>query len=172
MSDGATVWIKTEPTVDGKAYVVTLEASDDTAVTLDPQRALRYAWGVLDAAHRAVYDAAVNRQLAALTDKNAAAQMINDMRQDRPPLDADATAPLAFEPGVSVFTGEPFLVVMVNGERQGQWTYGDAREHAMAVLETVVVADLDSGYYRALIGAVGLDEGRARQVVEDIGNHR
>lgn len=62
-ADEGAVWIKTEPTVDGEAYVVTLEASDDVAVTLTPTTAARYALSILDAAHRAAYDAAVLRQL-------------------------------------------------------------------------------------------------------------
>lgn len=170
MSDS--VWIKTEPTFDGSAYVVTLEASDDVAVTLDPDRALRYAWGVLDAAHRAAYDAAVMRQLGSLTSQEAAGQIVKELRDDRPSLDSQVTKPMSFEPGVSVFTGEPFLVVIINGKRVGQWSFDDAREHALAVLENVAVADLDGAYYRALVGSVGLDEPRARNVVADIANHR
>jgi hypothetical protein len=166
------VWVKTEPTVDGSAYVVTLEASDDVAVTLDPERALRYAWGVLDAAHRAAYDAAIVKQLTAIgVEVQAAAVVVNDVRVDRPPLDSASTEPMDFEPGVAA-GGEPFLVVLINGERVGQWTVQDARGHALAILESVVVADLDGGYYRALIGGVGLDENRARQVVQDVGEHR
>ncbi|MGH3813433.1 MAG: hypothetical protein ACRDUV_13425, partial [Pseudonocardiaceae bacterium] len=174
MSDS--VWIKSEPTVDGTAYVVTLEASDDVAVTLTPERALRYAWGVLDAAHRASYDAAVLAQLTSVGRQQLSvetvAQMVIDMREDRPPLDEAATAPLRFEPGVSQAKQHPFLGIYLNGERLGQWAVADAREHAMAVLEAVVVADLDGGYYRALTGLVGLEEPRARNVVADIANHR
>jgi hypothetical protein len=167
------VWVKTEPTVDGSAYVVTIEASDDVAVTLDPDRALRYAWGVLDAAHRAAYDAAVFKQLTKLgIEVPAAAMVVDQLRSDRPPLDAEATKPLGFDPGVSQSTEEAFLAILIGGERVGQWNVEDARGHALAVLESVAVADLDGGYYRALIGSVGLDENRARQVVEDVGSHR
>lgn len=173
MSDEQKVWIKTEPTTDGSAYVVTLEASNDVAVTLNPDRALHYAWGVLDAAHRAAYDAAVFKQMLSLVeDENAAGELIARLRDDRPPLESEKTHPMGFEPGVSLFTKDPFLVVLINGERVGEWTVDAAREHAMFVLESLAVADLDGGYYRALIGAVGLDENRARQVVEDVGNFR
>lgn len=170
------VWIKTEPTLDGSAYVVTLEATDDVAVALDPDRALRYARGVLDAAHRAAYDAAVLRQMKSKLklDLETASQLVADLRKDRPSLDPDATEPLVLEPGVSAFTGEPFLTVGLRGKQDklGQWSFGDAREHALHVLESLAVAELDSGYFRALVGQVGIEAPRARNVVDDLANHR
>ena len=167
------VWINTEPSVDGAGYVVTLSASDDVAVTLTPDRALRHAVGVLRAAHRAAYDAAVVRQLTRKVnvEMEAAAQVLKDLREDRPPLDSADTEPLSFEPGVNKDL-EPFLIISVNGKPAGQWSAEAAEEHAMFVLSSVVVADLDSAYYRTLTGLVGLEEPRARNIVEDIGNWR
>lgn len=164
------VWIKTEPSVDGARYVVTIEASEDLATTLSPDRALRYASGVLEAASRADYDAAVFKQVTALTSLQAARQLVVDLRGDRPPLDDEATYPIALEPGVNR-SQEPFLTIRINGEPVGQWGIQDARSHALGVLEAVGRADLDSAYYRTLVGTVGLDENRARQVVADVGNH-
>lgn len=168
------VWIISEPTVDGSAYVVTLAADDDTAITLDRERATIYAFGVLDAAHRAAYDAAVFAQLTrklGLDDETAGLTIV-DLRKDRPPLPPETTAPIVLDPGVSNRDQKPFLALSVNGKRVGQWTVEDARQHALAVLETVVVADLDAGYYRALVGQIGIDSDTAQQVVQDIGNHR
>lgn len=171
MTDAA-VWIKTEPSTDGSAYVVTAEFSDDRAKTLTPEVALRYGSAVLAAAQRAEYDAAVARQLTRIgSDLDAALQIVTDLRNDRPPLDDEATAPLALDPGVNKRLA-PFLVVKIDGEAVGQWTVGAAREHASHVLEAVAAADLDSNYYRALTGIVGLDEGRARAVVGDLGQYR
>lgn len=174
MADPAedSVWIRTAPTVDGSGYVVTVEASADRAVVLTPDRALRYASAVLGAVQRAEYDAAVVRQLTAvLSDKSEAARMVIDLRGARPPLDVEATAPLAVEPGVNS-RHEPFLHLRVDGELDGQWTLPDARQHALTVLEAVGAADLDSGYYRALRGSIGLEEGEARAVVEDVAKWR
>ena len=166
------VWIKTEPTVDGSAYVVTIEASDDRAMVLTPDRALRYASAILAYVARAEYDAAVVRQLRNLVDDmTAVGQIVTDLRTDRPPISDDATAPLRFEGGVSAFTGKAFLHIAIDG-KVGQWEIPAAKEHALAVLEAVSAADLDSGYYRALRGMVGLDENRARQVIDDLGKWR
>jgi hypothetical protein len=167
------VWIKTEPTVDGSAYVVTIEASQDRSTVLTPDRALRYASTILGHVARAEYDAAVVRQLGDLIeDRKALGQMLTDLRQDRPPIDDDATAPLSFEGGVSAFTGNAFLHIAIDGRKIGQWDIADAKAHALGVLEAVSVADLDSGYYRVLRGMVGLDEGRARQIIGDLGKWR
>ncbi len=129
---------------------------------------------MLDAAHRAAYDAAVLEQLHTKLGIAAddAARLVMDMRADRPAQDLSATKPLKLVPGVSAFTRAPFLRIEMNGKAVGQWSVEDARQHALGVLEAVVVADLDANYYRALIGQVHLDEGRSRQVVADIANHR
>ncbi len=168
------IWVKSEPSLDGKTYVVTLEVDDDTAVALDRERATAYALGVLDAAHRAAYDAAVFRQLTATLrlDEPTAGQMLVDLRADRPAPDHWATTPLVLVPGVSAFTGKPFVAIEVKGKRVGQWSVEDTRQHALHVLESLVVADLDAGYHRALVGSVGIETWRARNVVADIANHR
>lgn len=171
-AEESVVWIKTEPSLDGTTYTVTIEADADRAIVLTPDTALAYASAVLGAAARAEYDAAVYRQLCAFDlEVEAVAQMITDLRRDRPPLDTAATKPLALEPGVNA-KGEPFLVVLVEEDRVGQWSVPAAREHALIVLEAVAVADLDAGYLQALRGLIGLDEDRARAVVGDLGNHR
>lgn len=170
MSDA--IWIKTEPSVDGSTYVVSVEFSDDRAIVLTPERVLRYATTVLGAAQRAEYDAAVFAQMRTLvTDDRAVAELITDLREDRPPLDDAATAPLGLVPGVNR-EGKPFIAVHIDGKHVGQWDVPDARSHALHALETVEAAELDGHYFRALKGLVGLDENRARQVVEDIGRHR
>lgn len=168
-----TVWIKTEPTIDGSTYVVTIEASEDRSVILTPDRALRYASTILNHVARAEYDAAVARQLGNLIeDRKMLGQMVTDLRQDRPPISDDATTPLSFEGGVSAFTGKAFLHIAIDGKKIGQWDIPDAKAHALAVLEAVSAADLDSGYYRVLRSMVGLDENTARRVIGDLGKWR
>jgi len=166
------VWIKTEPSVDGSTYMVTVEIDNDRAIALTPDSAPRYAMTILEAIARAEYDAAVYQQLHTLVpDQLAVAQIIRDLRKDRPDIDTSATKPLEIEPGVNS-KGKPFLDVLIDGKKVGHWTMQAAREHVLAALEVTAVADLDAGYYRALIGLVGLDEARARNVVDDLQHHR
>lgn len=176
MSNGSdeedSVWIKTEPSVDGATYMVTVEIDEDRAIPLTPESAPRYAMTILQAIARAEYDAAVFKQLGALIpDKQAVAGMITDLRKDRPDIDTSATKPLEIEPGVNQ-QGKPFLSVLIDGKKVGQWTMPDAREHVLTALTVSAVADLDAGYYRALTGLIGLDETRARNVVDDLQHHR
>lgn len=166
-----TVWIKTEPSVDGKTYVVSVAFSDDRSIVLTPDSSLRYASAVLAAAQRAEYDAAVFKQMRKLVDVEHAAQLIIDLRRDRPLLDSSPLAPMRLEPGVNS-EAKPFLAVFIDDQQVGQWDVPDAREHALGVLEAVTAAELDAGYFRALVGIINLDEARARHVIEDVGLYR
>lgn len=165
-------WIHTEPTIDGKAYIVTLSLSEDFAVTLTPTRASAYASALLAAVADAEYDHAIFRQI---TEKlglgdDVAAQMILDLRRERPLREA---AGLTFISGVSARLRHPFVQVNgQDGQEYGQLDAPAGRRHALGVLEAVPTADLDASYYKTLRSLVNLDEGRARQVVEDIGNWR
>lgn len=172
MTDESAVWIKTEPSVDGSTYVVTIEFSDDRSIPLTPDTAPRYAMTILQAVARAEYDAAVYKQMSGIvSDPASVAQVITDLRQDRPDVDHSVTKPLRIEPGVNN-RGEPFLHVHVDDELVGQWTMEGAREHAVTAMEASIVADLDAGFYRALTGIVGLEPARARNVIHDLANHR
>ena len=173
VSEPITVHVHTEPRTNGKGYVVTISAGEDVSKTLTPDKALKHAYAVLQAAHRAAYDAAVVKQLTHIgVQQDHAGQMVNDLREDRPALNKKDLWPLWLEPGVSAFTGEPFIHVFVDGQMVGQWSFADAQAHATAVLGTVAVADLDSAYFLALTGLLNLDENRAHNVVADIANFR
>lgn len=174
-ADGETgVWVKTEPTLDGKGYAVTLETSADVAVGLDRTSGIEYAFYVLDCAERAAYDAAVVRQLRKRLDVplDAVGQMVTDLRNDRPEL--DHKWPIVLTPGVARASGAPFIAISTKdgGQPIGQWTADDARQHAGDILSAVVVADLDAGYYRALVGMIGLESDRSRVVIDDLGSFR
>jgi hypothetical protein len=168
------VWVRTDRPPGASNYVVTLETDQDTSRVLTPDEALQHAAGILAAVTRAEYDAAVLRQLVDLQglQAEAAMQMVKEMRTDRPPLDPAATDPMAFEPGVAMAGWRPFLIVELHGRPVGQWSMADARSHALAVLEAVTVADLDSGYYSTLIGAIRLEKSVARQVVDGLKKYR
>jgi len=168
------IWIKTEPTPDGKSFVVTVDFSADCSVTLTPDQTTAYAKDVLTAVQRAEYDAAVMRQLTPMTDKVTAFQMVQDLRGDRPEL--AHTAPLELEPGVAMDgDGEsfrPFIRLGLNGETFGQWDTETARGHALGMLEVTIAADMDAAYARALVALIGVERNVAMNVVGDLARHR
>ena len=172
MNDDEGLWIRTEPTLDGKAFVVTLSIDQDFAVTLTPTRALAYASALLAAVADAEYDAAILGQLTGRRLGLAiatASQLIVDMRAERPTRTASG---LTFVPGVSRRAQHPFIILEREGKSIAQLEVSSARRHAMHVLEAPTGADLDAAYLKVLRGQVGLDENVARSVVEDIVHHR
>lgn len=166
-----TVWVRTEPTADGTGYMVTVNVTDDHAQTLGPAKAVQYARRLLAAANAAMYDAAVARQLQHLgVPMEAIAQAIIDLRKDRP-ADVSPTDPLTLEPGINEHL-DPFLAIKFRDEQIGQWSPSDAYDHAMNVLGAITTADLDHGYYRILVGVVGLPEHTARAAVDNLAEFR
>lgn len=169
MSDG--FWICTEPTIDGKTYVVTLSMSEDLAFTLTPIRASAYATALLAAVADAEYDHAIFRQITEKVGmaEELAFQLVRDVRNERPQREA---AGLKFIPGVSARKRHPFVQVTSNNQEVGQFDTDSARRHALHVLEAVPAADLDAAYLKVLRATIGLDENRARQIVENVGEFR
>lgn len=165
-------WIRTEPTIDGKAFIVTLSFSDDHSVTLTPTRASAYGNALLAAVADAEYDHAILRQMSeklGLPD-HVAMQVVVDLRKERPTREAGG---LRFNPGISQRKRHPFITVVgSDGVEYGQLDADAARRHALHVLEAPPAADLDAAYLKVLRSLVGIDENKARQVVEDIGNFR
>lgn len=174
------VWIFTEPTIDDSGYMVTINAGKDKATTLDPDAALRYAQHLLWVCSRAEYDSLVAKQLYEAIKGNpmegepperSAIYMVNELRKDRPDLDDSVTFPLTFSAGVNR-RWEPFIKVDVEGQEQGQWDLPAARRHALGVLEAVHVADLDAGYKRLLTGVIGIEPGRAANMIDHLSELR
>lgn len=165
------IWVRSDVAADG-TYVLAMETDDDTSFVLNRDTAVAHVLGVIQAAQEAAYDAAVIHQLVVKVgaDIEATAEVVKGMRADRPPV--VIPGPLTLVPGVSQKTQEPFLTIWVHGKAVGQWTVADAEQHATYVLGALTVADLDSGYYRTLVGALGLDDGRARNIIDDLANHR
>jgi hypothetical protein len=169
-SCGGGVWIRTTPDTFG-TYRCVVELDDDTSHPITRDTAPAYARAILQAVSAAEYDAAVIRQMTQGSGlgRESAVCLVRALRGERPPI--AWPSPLRLEPGVSAAAGEPFLAVWIHGVAVGQWTVGQAREHAAGVMEAVEVADLDGGYLRAL-RAVDVDMANARAVVGDLGNHR
>lgn len=173
------MWVITEPLPDGEGYMVTIQLNQDNVLSLTPDQATMWAKGFLTAAARAEYDTAVIRQLSAklkISVQDAVRQVMT-MRDDRPPV--EGVDPLTLEPGVAMDgtsedpTFRAFIAMYLPGRKKyGQVDPKGAREHALIVLESIAVAELDAAYKRSLIGQVGVAEGTARQVIHDLANFR
>lgn len=151
------------------AYVTTLHVADDTSIVLERDRALRYATTVVTAAQYAAYDQALYAQAAGhgATDDNTV-WMVGHLRDDRPPLDDDATEPLRFEPLCDSHTRTGGVAVWLGGRALSVWSIAETEQHALAVLGAAAVVDLDAGYRRFLIGKFGMAARRAAGTVEDL----
>jgi hypothetical protein len=170
---GRGIWVTSDLNPDGSAsYLVTVSATGDVALSLAADAAVRYVAAVFRAAVIAQHDAAVMAQLSALgLDKRTAGQAVVDMRQDREPVQDAATAPLRFEPIVSAFDGAPYVHVWAGKQAISQWTPDDCFQHASHVMEALAGVDLDSAYYRYLVGTINIDKALASAVVNDLGNY-
>jgi hypothetical protein len=165
------IWVSSE--VAGGEYAVTVTFSPDQVVSLPTDKALAYARAVIEYAHRAEYDAAILAQLidkGGLPVKTAAEYIADSVRPYRDPIDTGTQ--LSLLPGISSDTMRPFLGIEIDGKRIGDWTVGDALEHGYAVLDTIAVAGLDHGYYKSLVERLGVDENRARAIVNSIAGFR
>jgi len=142
----------------------------DQVVRLTGKLAQGWARDVLDAAHSAAYDAAVFRQIREGLDmgREHAAAVVSELRADRPSRRTLEALPVALIPGVSAFTGQPFLILEWKGEQLGQWTVADARGHALHLQEALVVAEMDTAYYRLLRKRFDADEALASTMVHDL----
>jgi hypothetical protein len=179
------LWVSSDRAPNGNGvYVTTVSLGDDITLTLTRDQAVRYVTTVVGVAERAVHDAAVLGQLCAVANPanprdpdtmRAAAVIVAELRNDRPPLDDAATRPLLYRSGVSGLTGKPFVQVAVPSRRDGaaaQLDITNVYEHAMHVLTCAHTVDLDAAYYRLLRGQMDTDDNTAAGAVADLGSYR
>ena len=169
------IWIRTESTIDGQSYAVTVEFGSDLAIGLAPDEALAYAQAITEAANRAEYDTLVIRQMLNITkeDPGKIVSLVADLRKRRP--DIGGTGPLCLTPSVAMDpdgTYRPFIRLEAQGEPIGQWDCDTARQHATAMMDAIAVADLDNDYADFLTEELGLERGVAQSVVRDLLNWR
>lgn len=165
------VWV--ESVLDpGEPFRIKLHVGE-RSWTLGRDRAVRYALAVLQAAHYADHDAATLRlMLTTGADQERAMRLItDDLRPDREQLDAAALAPLGLDIGVTQ-AGAPFLLLLLDDQPLGHWEVEAAVEHATTVLGAMFSTGLDAALHQALVAQVGLDTGRARNVVGSLRQHR
>lgn len=167
------VWVRTEPTLDGKSFMVTIEFDADNAASLTPVQVFDYVNIIYAAVARAEYDVAVFKQMTRKLGLSAeeAAQLVLELRERRDEL--PDLGPMKLVPGMSK-AGRPFLALMAGdtAARVGQWSPDDARGHASHVLDAIAVSKLDDQYLLELIEVVGIEEDRARNVISDLANYR
>lgn len=80
---------------------------------------------------------------------------------------SEAPAVLRVGSGVSLANGQPFVTVRW-GDRSGQWSPGEARQHAMQVLEAAEAAEHDAVVVRWLRERVKVDIGSIAQMIKDL----
>lgn len=159
-----------EITPDGRYGIVL--SWGDTVRWLSHEDVLLHCTETVRAAVCAEHDAAVFKQLTGKLELPAthAGETLQDLRDRRPPADAQALQPLGLEPGVTL-DGKPFLVVSVGGRKVGQWTPADARNHAMACLELAAAVPLDNAYFDFMTGDGVMPQHVGRNVVGDLGQY-
>lgn len=168
------VWVRTAPVPDRTTYTLAIELTPDRAVPIPGERAAG-AWSraVLRAVAEAEYDAAVLRQVASLgLTAEHGIRIVQDLRARRTAVRWPARDAFRLDPGVSAFTGLPFLHVVIDGKPCGQWTTRAARAHALAVMEAAVVCELDSAYRQVLVTEVGAGDDLALRAVDGLGAFR
>lgn len=169
------IWVISDLAPDGATYLPVVHLGEDIALPLEGDKAIAYAVTVQGAAERAAYDEIVLDQLLEMVGgdrMDVLAAAMTAMREGRPPLDDDATAPFRFEPFVSAFNRQGGIFLWVNGERYAQWTVVDARQHAAHVLQVHSGVPLDAAYRRLLTEIIQVPAETARIMVDDLGNRR
>lgn len=161
----------------GAPYVTEVQPADDVSISLPGDKAIGYAMAVLAAAHRAHYFAAVLAQARALMGRSSdpmarlegdehAKFILENLVQDLPELDQEATAPLRFVPVIkkdgtgAVRASLPPHDVPLTG-----WSFAEACSHAHAVLDQAVVSHLDTAYRNVISVTFGVGEQKGRAMV-------
>lgn len=146
------------------AYVCAISLGGKRVLTLNREQAAAYVTEVTWAVTCAEYDAAVRAQLtAAKMDRTTTAMVVHNIRGNRRPILASATAPLELNPIVSSRTHQPIMQARLGGKRW-QWDMDTTRQHARHVLEVSLGADMDAQYFRFLRDC-NLEEDIARHYV-------
>lgn len=161
------LWVRSWRMNGNKGYGVRVNVGA-RSWNLVPREALEYAAGFVAAATTAEHDTAVFRLLTervGIEPRQVAELIGRDLRPDRVDRSA-ATDPIELRPAVGQHG--PFVGMWLDGQQVGELRPADAREHALAVLDTLAAADLDASLRRMLVGPLGLDEARASAVIRSL----
>ena len=171
--DELVVWCRADLSPFGKGqvggYHLTITYDDDHALSLGRDELLMYVFTMMDALTRAQYTEAVRRQLITVgVPERMVLPSVIELREEWPELPTfggySLRPTVSFEGScsVQVYHGDTFVV---------QFAPRNVREHIEHALRVYVAADLDSSYRRYLLGVIGIEPGRATNVVEDLGNY-
>ncbi len=160
-SPGETVYV-TSQVDDENRYHVHLELGADEIVPLTDDLAKSWAAHVLKAVSVAEYEEAIFTSMTSFgVEPEAVAQVIGRMRQQRG-VPEPVMENLDVRGGLNARTKEACLFVFRHGTIRGIWTLNDARSHALHILESQTVADLDTQYLAELcVGGFDTDQARA-----------
>lgn len=170
------VWVTTQPTIEGGDFALEVHYHQDHVFALSRAEGIEYAMAWIEAISRADYQAAIMAQMTQVVgDEDDAAQAVLDFRNQSGHGEIEAPGSgFTLTPGVAKDDDNQPVGFVECIALHDAWTWrGDAvRDHASHVLEGVCVAPLDAAYLRTLVHSIDIDEGRARQVIEDLGNYR
>lgn len=171
--DGTSIWVTSDLAADQENYVATVHFTEDISHAFPtPESAVEYARAFLQAWGAAEYDAAVFAQLTQKLGMPAdkAVRLLAHLRGRRRNPVSYTVGPITVEPGVSAFTGKPFIKCTV-GALQWQWAGADVSQHAQHVLEVSSVVEYDTTYREFLV-EMDIEPERALAVVQDIATFR
>lgn len=173
MTDGGTIWVRTEPTPDGSAFMATISIGDDVVIGLDVESMGHYVANLTRVLTRAEYDALVFEQVAQVsggTEQEILDDVeivLRELRKKRDTIEWPSGWRLTFRDGVNP-QGDGFIAIAVDGTMIGQWTPEELRGHRNAVLEAVATAQLDENYLEVLMTMMDLPEDAARNAVDSL----
>lgn len=171
--DSTSIWVTSDLAADQENYIATVHFTDDISHAFPtPESAVEYARAFLQAWGAAEYDAAVLAQLTQKLgmDREQAGRLLMHLRGRRRNPVSYAVGPITADPGVSAFTGKPFIKCTV-GKLQWQWAGADVHQHTRHVLSVSSVIEFDTTYREFLV-EMDIEPERALAVVEDIASFR
>lgn len=167
-------WVEVDVSAAGEYCVVVRYGQDLVLPLPTPGAVTGYVTALMRAALYADYEAAVLAQTvtSGVSAEDAVGCLIRELRVRRPPVDDGATAPFRFEPFLGYRSRQGGVFLWAGPDRVGQWTVDDCRKHAVDTLIVAQAAVMDGLYRGVLVDMVGVDDGTARRIVDDLGSHR
>lgn len=141
---------------------------------MSPEGAQRYAAALIARAVQAEHEAALVATLRAYAmTEELVTEALGTVRteRDRYGVSRRVTHPLSLYPGVSLFTGAPFLRVEADDLPTWQWSPADARGHALHVLEVIAASEADALLAKVLTVDLGVTQPVAHALIAAMGAH-
>lgn len=162
------VWVISDLMPDG-SYGAVIQYGPDLARPITQAEATEYVAEVLTAGSAADYDAGVYKQLTGKlgSEPVQAASIVHALRGKRG-RDEYTAGLMTLTPGVSALTGKPYIRCQAAAQIW-QWSPRELLQHVTHVIQVTTGVENDNHYYALLTEFIGIDEERARNVVNDLG---